>query len=59
MGCMYDNGDGVKFCPDVCSAPVGANVIVGAVLRAESGFKFVPGETVETRGEQIPQKHES
>ena len=21
MGCMYDNGDGVKFCPDVCSAP--------------------------------------
>ena len=46
MGCMYDNGDGIKFCPDVCAAPVGANVIVGAVLRAESGFKFVPGERI-------------
>ena len=48
MGCMYDNGDGIKFCPEVCAAPAGANVIVGAVLRAEeSGFKFVPGERVE------------
>ena len=36
MGCMYDNGDGVKFCPDVCSAPAGANVVVGAVLRQGS-----------------------
>ncbi len=47
MGCMYDNGDGVKFCQDAASAPAGSNVIVGAIVRLDSaGFKFVPGELV-------------
>ena len=33
FGCMYDHGDGLKFCDSLQQAPKDANVVVGAVLR--------------------------
>jgi hypothetical protein len=58
FGCMYDHGDGLKFCDSLHLAPKDANVVVGAVLRVppssrdpDSGpmkatSRFFPGEMV-------------
>ena len=49
-GCMYDHGDGAKFCPDPSSAPQGANVILGFIVNTKStGPMFVPGERVKLK----------
>ena len=58
LGCMYDHGDGLKFCDSVAIAPKDANVVVGAVLRVPPAApgsdvsqinavsRFFPGEMV-------------
>ena len=58
FGCLYDHGDGLKFCDSIHQAPKDANVVVGAVLRVpptspesdQSPMKaisrFFPGEMV-------------
>ena len=32
-GCIFDNGDGPKFCDNPKSAPKDSNVIVGAIFK--------------------------
>ena len=58
FGCMYDHGDGLKFCDSINLAPKDANVVVGAVLRVppssrdpdlgpmKATSRFFPGEMV-------------
>ena len=33
LGCIYDNGDGLKFCDDPDKAPKEANIVVGAIVK--------------------------
>ena len=56
-GCIYDNGDGPKFCEHPSAAPKDANVIVGAIFKVlpKQGSKksnvdlmrFFPGQFME------------
>ena len=54
FGCIYDHGDGLKFCDSISQAPKDANVLVGAVLRVPGSdlspvkaiSRFFPGEMV-------------
>ena len=50
MGCMYDHGDGVKWCDSPEAAPAGANVILGAIVDIEVDgnviSRFVPAEKI-------------
>ncbi len=44
-GCIYDTGDGPKFCENPASAPKDSNVIVGAI------FKILPKAGSKEKGE--------
>ena len=33
LGCIYDNGDGLKFCENPDKAPKESNVVVGAIVK--------------------------
>ena len=50
IGCMYDHGDGVKWSDSPETAPVGANVILGAIVDIEVDgnviSRFVPAEKI-------------
>ena len=56
LGCIYDNGDGLKFCENPDKAPKEANIVVGAIVKIppleENAMKqisrFVPGHMVGT-----------
>ncbi len=62
VGCMYDDGsgEGPKFVENPSDAPPGANLIVGAVVRAPADGegsgepKFVPGERLGSAGPFVP-----
>lgn len=45
-GCIFDNGDGAKFCDDVKLAPKDSNVIVGAIFR-------IPESSTRTKDSRI------
>ena len=56
LGCIYDNGDGLKFCENPDNAPREANVVVGAIVKippieqdlAKQISRFVAGHMVGT-----------
>ena len=56
LGCIYDNGDGLKFCEDPDKAPKEANIVVGAIVKippieedaGKQVCRFVPGHMVGT-----------
>ena len=56
LGCIYDNGDGLKFCDDPDKAPKEANIVVGAIVKippiesdpTKQISRFVPGHMVGT-----------
>ena len=56
LGCIYDNGDGLKFCEDPDKAPKEANIVVGAIVKippiesdpTKQISRFVPGHMVGT-----------
>ena len=52
MGCMYDQGDGIKYATDSNLAPTGSNIVTGAIFETDSGPKFIPGEIIGSDGEK-------
>jgi len=54
LGCIYDHGDGLKFCESLNQAPKDANVVIGAVIKIPQSegttsrilSRFFPGEMI-------------
>jgi hypothetical protein len=54
LGCIYDHGDGLKFCESISQAPKDSNIVVGAVMKIpqldgkspQVFSRFFPGEMV-------------
>ena len=62
-GCIYDNGDGPKFCDNPSAAPKDSNVIIGAIYKVLPSKKsagkpdlmrFFPGQFLTDDGNFVP-----
>ena len=54
IGCIFENGDGLKFCEEESSCPLESNIVAGAIVKippfeekdVNQIFRFIPGHMI-------------